>query len=571
MTPPTCRRCHATLAPSGDAPCPACGTPQESGRSAIGGLHGPRLVGHFNGGALEERPLGPLTSVGRHPDNTLRLGDREVSKEHAVLVVEERNVLVRDLGSSNGTFVNGQRVNEQQLRDGDEVVFGSSRFLFRAGSAAPPEPPRGVTVVAGIERAPAILAQIEPVKDDTFRPADELLDIATLRADYEKLRIAHEFQRQTGTERDPQVLLEKILTASFQLVPADNGVIFLPEGEGLRPAAVKRREGQVGDFVLSETVLQQVSDTHRAVLTADAIIDERFSASESIVAQGIRSAMAVPLLSSNTLRGVLFVDSRKRANAFSAKDLKLLAGLAGHAAIALENVELGRKIEQEAVTRAELSRFLSPAVAEMVVQGKVELLRQGRLEGVTVLFADIRGFTSMAEHDAPQEVVAMLNAFFTRMADVVFRHEGNLDKFIGDCVMAVWGPPSSHQDDPARALRAGLQMQQEVALLNREREAAGRPPLEVGIGINTGQAVVGYMGSAERHEFTAIGDSVNTASRLCGMAQGGEVLATEATVQGAGGGFELEPLPVARVKGKAQGVQAYRVLSADATRVGGLL
>ena len=117
------------------------------------------------------------------------------------------------------------------------------------------------------------------------------------------------------------------------------------------------------------------------------------------------------------------------------------------------------------------------------------------------------------------------------MADVVFRHEGNLDKFIGDCVMAVWGPPSPHPDDPARALRAALEMQDAVEALNEAaRGRTGRSRIAVGIGVNTGQAVVGYMGSAERHEFTAIGDSVNTASRLCGVAKGGEVLATETTV-----------------------------------------
>ena len=159
----------------------------------------------------------------------------------------------------------------------------------------------------------------------------------------------------------------------------------------------------------------------------------------------------------------------------------------------------------------------------------------------------------------------MLNEFFTLMAGVVFRHEGNLDKFIGDCVMAVWGPPSSHPDDPARALRAALEMQDAVEVLNGSRMAAGKPPIEVGIGVNTGQAVVGYMGSTERHEFTAIGDSVNTASRLCGLAKGGEVLAAEDTVKKAGNGFDAEPLPVTQVKGREKGVQAFKVLGLEIT------
>ena len=287
------------------------------------------------------------------------------------------------------------------------------------------------------------------------------------------------------------------------------------------------------------------------MLTADAIIDERFSSSESIVAQGIRSAMAVPLLSKGQLEAVLFLDSRQQTNAFSEKDLTILSGIAAQAAIALENAALGAQIQAEAITRAELSRFLSRAVAEAVIRGETEDLRQSRLAEVTCLFADIRGFTTLSENESPQEVVSMLNEFFTLMAGVVFRHEGNLDKFIGDCVMAVWGPPSPHPDDPARALRAALEMQDAVEVLNGSRMAAGKPPIEVGIGVNTGQAVVGYMGSSERHEFTAIGDTVNTASRLCGLAKGGEVVANRE--HRAEGRHRLRGGAAARHAGEGQG------------------
>lgn len=258
---------------------------------------------------------------------------------------------------------------------------------------------------------------------------------------------------------------------------------------------------------------------------------------------------------------MLFCDTRERTNAFSEKDLKVLSGIASQAAIALENAELGLKIEKEAVARAELSRFLAPAVAEAVVSGKVELLRVGRLAEVSVIFADIRGFTTMAEADSPQETVAMLNMFFGAMANIIFKYEGNLDKFIGDCVMATWGPPISHADDPARSLKCALEMLDAINEMNALREAQGKRPLEVGIGVNTGQAVVGYIGSSDRHEFTAIGDSVNTSSRLCGIAKGGEILAAESTIRGAGPGFRVEPVSVLQVKGKEKGVTTYRVLS----------
>ncbi len=523
-------------------------------------LRGAHLSGNLPDGKWVQFPLGARTTLGRHPENNIRLTDREVSKEHAAIERNGAAFVLRDLGSSNGTFVNGRRIRELKLREGDELVIGNCRLVFHAGDGERASSPR-VTVVASAQSIPAFLAQIDQAEESEFRPADQLNDLAALRQDYEKLRIAHELQRQVGLERKPSNLLSKVIQVAFELLPADNGVVFLVNeqtGEFV-PHAVKHRLGESTEVILSETVLQRVRDTRQAVLTADAIVDSRFASSESIVAQGIRSAMAVPLLTKGVVKGILFLDTRERTHAFSEKDLKILSGIALQAAIALENAELASQIESEALTRAELSRFLSPAVAEMVVRGQVELLRAGRLAEVSVLFADIRGFTTLAESEEPQETVSMLNEFFTAMAQVIFRNEGNLDKFIGDCVMAVWGSPSSHPDDPARALRAALEMQAEVDALNQQRAAGGRKPIAIGVGVSTGQAVVGYMGSSERHEYTAIGDSVNTASRLCNLAKAGEVLASEAAIQKAGRGFQAEALPIAQVRGKERGVVIYKV------------
>jgi adenylate cyclase len=535
---------------------------------------GPRLTARAPDGALVEFPLSDAkTTLGRHPANAVRLTDREVSKEHAAIERMGGAFVLRDLNSSNGTFVNGRRVRELRLKEGDEITLGNNcRLLFHAGdsSVGVAQPPAGVTVVAGSHSMPAFLAELAQKEQTEFLPAEKVTDTESLRQDYEKLRIAHKFHQQVGLERDSKSLAEKILRVAFELLPAEHGVVFLaaPNGArgGFEPTAVLHRKAET-EVTVSETVLKRVTETLQAVLTKDAILDSRFSSSESIVSAGIRSAMAVPLLAKGALKGVLFLDSRERSNAFSEKDLKIVSGIASQAAIAFENAELATKIEAEAVTRAELSRFLSKAVAEAVIKGDVELFQSGQQAEVSVLFADIRGFTSMAEADEPQETVAMLNQFFTAMADVVFRHSGNLDKFIGDCVMAVWGPPRPNEDDAARALKAGLEMQSELESLNERRTAEGRQRIEVGIGINTGHAIVGYMGSAERHEFTAIGDSVNVAARLCAMAKGGQVLATENTLGRAGAGFEAVRLPTSQVKGKEKGVNCYQVLGFEETSV----
>jgi adenylate cyclase len=536
-----------------------------SNSSKPGPLRGPYLAGKFADGTTGQFPLGDMTTLGRHPSNTVRLVDREVSKEHATIERMGRDFILRDLGSSNGTFVNGRRVRELKLREGDEIALGSSRLVFRTGEPAQTAKTSGVTVVA--QSVPAVLAQMDQQGPQNFRPAEQIAELTLLQREYEKLRIAYEFHRQVSQQANKEDLFEQILKVAFELLAADHGVILKRDESGqFAPVAVKHRQGaQQVNVMVPATVLQKVAESKKAVLTADAILDERFSASESIVAQGIRSAMAVPLMAKEDMEAVLFLDSRQQTNAFSEKDLTILTGIAAQAGIALENAKLAEQIRNEAVTRAELSRFLSRAVAEAVIRGETEDLRQSRLAEVTVLFADIRGFTTFSESESPQEVVAMLNEFFTLAAGVVFRHEGNLDKFIGDCVMAVWGPPSPHPDDPARALRAALEMLDAVETMNGTRKAQGKLPIEVGIGVNTGQAVVGYMGSSERHEFTAIGDTVNTASRLCGVAKSGEVIAAATTVQKAGGGFDAELLPVVQVKGKEKGVSIYRVVGLEIT------
>jgi len=527
---------------------------------AVGSLREPRLLGRFWQNQIAELAIGVRLTLGRHTQNDIQLTDREVSKFHAIIERRGSGFFFRDLKSSNGSFVNGQEVSSVQLDDGDEIVLGNSWFIFRSGEIPAPKH-TGVMVVGAEATQSSVVAEIETKETVLFRPLEQHDDLQTLKQDYEKLRIANEFHRLVGMEPDFGNLLKKILQAAFQLLSADNAVLFLVDPEQkLRPRAVYQKEGAPEEVVVSQTLLERVVKTRQAVLTADAVLDSRFSASDSIVAQGIRSAMAVPLMSKGELKGVLFCDTRERVNAFSEKDLRLLSSIAWQAAVSLENAELVEKISKEAVTRAELSRFLSPAVAEMVIKGDVKELRTGVSAEVTTLFADIRGFTSLAEEETPEKVVAMLNEFFSAMAEIVFRFEGTLDKFIGDCIMAVWGPPSPHQDDAHRALSAALEMQTEVSKLNAQRKKGGLPQLLVGIGVNAGQAIVGYMGSAKRHEFTAIGDAVNVASRLCNLAKGGEILTTASTLEKAQGKFVAEPMSVVHVRGKEKGVDTYRII-----------
>ncbi len=567
--PTHCPHCRAPLSAFGPLlpVCPSCRGALSVPLSSTLPTSSAWVTVRSPDGSSIDYPLAETTRIGRHPINAIKLSDREISKEHAEIAKVDGEAWVQDLNSSNGTFVNGRRITRYKLKDGDEIAMGGSLLVFHCSRQATGPNGAGVTMVQSV--APQVLASVQaedPRQSQSgFRPEREIKDVADLRRDYEKLRIANEFHRQVGLERDLPTLYDKILKVAFDLLNADNGVILLvePGTERLRPEAVRRRKG--GDVMLSQTLLDQVVCTREGVLTQDAIIDSRFSAAASIVAQGIRSAMAVPLLSKGELWGVLYLDTRERAGAFTEKDLRLLSGIAAQAAVAIENVELARRIEQEAETRAHLSRFLSPALVEQAQRGHLDLKKGGELVEVSVLFADIRGFTSMTERAQPQEIVALLNEFFELTVDEVFAHGGVLDKFIGDCLMALWGAPVVRPDDPARAIRAAIDMQQSLVEYNRERAEQGKTQVAMGIGINTGLAVVGNMGSSKRLEYTAIGDSVNLASRLCSLAGEGQIVVSGLTLERGGAGIHARALPEAKVKGKEKPVPVFEVLGLQAT------
>jgi adenylate cyclase len=276
--------------------------------------------------------------------------------------------------------------------------------------------------------------------------------------------------------------------------------------------------------------------------------------------QGIRSSMAVPLINANDLLGVMILDSQVAANAFTDKDLQMTQNIANQAAVAIQNSLYARKIEREALTRERVQRLLSPQIAELVIAGKVEVEKGGEARDTTVFFSDIRGFTSMSEKRTAREIVNMLNEYFELMVEVIFKYEGTLDKFVGDEIMALFGAPVDHTDDAYRAVKVAVEQMEALAGFNDERVARGEEPVKIGIGINSGEVVAGYLGSSKALEYTVIGDVVNTAARLCSTAQADQIIISHNTYERVKDYFEVEELPPAQVKGKAQALQIYRVI-----------
>ncbi|WP_375766629.1 HAMP domain-containing protein [Archangium gephyra] len=227
-------------------------------------------------------------------------------------------------------------------------------------------------------------------------------------------------------------------------------------------------------------------------------------------------------------------------------------------AVTLEAKE--REVVTQTQVRAALSRYLSPDVVDLIVSNPDQLRLGGERREVTILFADVVGFTKLSESQPPEIIVALLNELFTFATEIIQRRGGIIDKFIGDCVMAVWGSPQSHPDDALRAVQAAEDLRRWLDVGNRRWRARWGIEIQLAIGVHTGPAVAGNVGSEKRMEYTVIGDTVNIAARIESMAQPGQILVSEATRERIGdSGVELVPAGERQLHGRTAATRIFEV------------
>lgn len=520
-------------------------------------------------------------TIGRAPDNSVVLDDPRASRYHAhinqsengeFMIVDGAMINNQLRRSANKVFINGEPRFEQQLKNGDRITIGASTLRFeqpveeRTTDVRYDDKPLGHTqlLISANDVMSTVLRSKEEVSTSPQR--DKVLDSLQRKANI--LSALYEMSKTLGSVFDLNAIFEKATDVIFRSTPADRVVALLAEpgdseDSNLTPIAMRARDNKLEAHArrlsIGRTITRKVMKDRVALLSQDAAADEQFAGVDSIVSQGVRSTICAPLMTESRVHGALYADRLDPFAAFKPDDLELISAVAAQTAIAVENARAHERLAREEVARANYSRFLPEYVVKQMLENPESFKLGGVSQTITILFADIRGFTRISEHAPPEKIVNLLNRYFSAMTDIIFAHGGTLDKYLGDGLMALFGAPTATPDDASNALNAAVAMQRRLLGINRELREEGFAEIGVGMGLHTGEAIVGYIGSDRRSEYTAIGDTVNTSSRLESNARGGEILISDATAKAAHSRYKLKPRDPIMVKNREQPVKLWEV------------
>lgn len=508
-----------------------------------------------------------VVSIGRMEGNDLILFDPTISRRHCLIEKREYGYFLKDLDSRNGLFVNGQKISERILKDGDEIRVGSFPLKYKESTNKDvlfsESEDRGDisegTIVRSLKEVREMLKG-ELGEEEVSKA--KTLELGKLQRNQKILSSLADVSRQLMKAVTYEEVLEKVMQIIFEQVHAERGVILLydEKAKQLVPKIVRQANKSQDAIRISHTIAKKSFDDKVAILCHDAQTDERFQAGASIRLLGIRSALCVPLMVEDKAIGLIYVDTPLRVKAYGDFELDLLSALSGLCAIAINQAGLRTKLEEEKLAKSRLERYHSPSVVKRILQlTSKEPVLEARELTATVLFADLCGFTSMSENMEPKDVARMLNGFLSMMTDVIFEYEGTLDKFIGDCVMAIFGAPVESEDHAERAIKCALGMKKALEEYNLMQKGEGK--LNFRVGINSGKIVAGDIGSSRRMEYTVLGEVVNLASRLQSyVAKPGQIVIGESTFNLTKGKFKTVEIKDVQVKGISKTFSAYEVL-----------
>ncbi len=541
--------------------------------------------------------------VGRERDNTVIVGDPRVSRHHFCLIKDAEGYRVENLSKTQTTNINGIPAQGQLLREGDVINIGDSQLVFHLkdsdemeGNTIAPkakmssfkyddEPPTAhvIDIMKQLEEQKEPIDNRDPSQAVIFDP-DQTGEIPNMMATsdpkmasvhsamesltegrkseqlQERFALLQDISQEMVSELRLDQLLKFILDKTFSVLNVDNGLILLvdPETRRLVPSAIRLHEKRIkkcDQLRVSQTVLREAYQKKIGVLCIDAENDDQFSGQQSIIAFGMRSVMCVPLILRDEVLGLIHLDNESMHSAFSREDLDFLTMLAGQAAMAVHNARLLNKIVQEETMRSHLERYFSPAIASKIAANEIQLDRVGSGVNATVLYSDIRNFTSLSERTEPETLVEFLNTYFAAMADLVFEYDGTLDKYVGDALVAVFGSPIPDEEASVKAAQCAL------AMIETVRDMAFEVgEVSIGIGLHHGYVIHGNVGSKKVMQYTVIGDTVNTAARLSDKALPNQVVISRTLRDAIPDTMKACPLGEMNLKGKSKPIETFELL-----------
>jgi class 3 adenylate cyclase len=364
--------------------------------------------------------------------------------------------------------------------------------------------------------------------------------------------------REVARSEGLQAVLDEVVAAATRLCAGNTGTLYVLEGDLLHALS---RSGSLDTWQYDQnnphgidrtTVVGRAALTRSPAHIPDVLEDPEYTYAGPRV--GYRALLGVPILFEDDLIGGMTI-TRRVAEPFSDDEIELVTTFADQAAIAIANARLLDKVERQ---RTELSRFVSPQVAELLSSDEGERLLAGHRAYITVLFCDIRGFTAFAETAAPEELFELLRDYHALIGELITTHEGTLEHFAGDGVMVFFNDPTPVADHEMQALRMGLVLQDrfgELAALWRKRGTE----LGLGIGIAAGYATLGRIGFEGRYDYGALGPVTNLASRLSTEAKASQILISQRVYAAVEDAVGAEPVGELALKGFGRPVAAYEV------------
>ncbi len=544
-------------------------------------IHGP---GH-DGTTLPLRE--GITSFGRLPSNDVILLGDLVSRHHSRITFFEGRATLQDLGSHNGSWVNGERVTSRVMKPGDLARVGNFRIAFHAGAVQPNKPGYDETTAAEKSSSNTSSAQqpMQPSRSVLIREIEQARsgEAGGARA----LHLLYRASDALARAVDVKSYMVDILSLTLEQIPGDLAAYVAtddttPGASGARserlraePGARASTErapeiiaavgpsGEISDALVSTSVVRWVTTKNFPVTTDDVAADLRFGGPPS-GQSGPNAVMCVPVTGEAGVLGALYVarnTGERSGGPFADAELDALSAIAHLAIVGIERAEARHSEVARGATKDALARFLSPDVVELYTRHRGPKLEP---KTATVLVADIQGLTGAIERIAMDQVTEFLSRYVSQLEEIVHRQHGTIDRVVGSQIIATFGAPFSHGNDAARAVAAATEMRAAVDALVKQRPSFSNRRLS--LGLETGWLLAGLVGTGDRLTYTIAGDPVHTAVRLESSAAPGAILIGEATVSAVQSLFEVKKLGVAQVRGRTEPIRVYEVVGRKTAR-----